>query len=133
MHGTVMMFLFAIPLFEGLAVYLLPKMLGTRDLAFPRLTAYGFWCYVFGGTMLLLSLLAGVAPDSGWFMYPPLSSTLGSPGINPDFWLIGHHLRRDLGHRGGGRDHGEHPQGPRARHEPRARCRSSPGTRSSPR
>jgi cytochrome c oxidase subunit I+III len=89
MHGTVMMFLFAIPLFEGMAVYLLPKMLGTRDLAFPRLTAYGFWCYIFGGTMLLLSLLAGVAPDSGWFMYPPLSSTLGSPGINPDFWLIG--------------------------------------------
>jgi len=89
MHGTVMMFLFAIPLFEGLAVYLLPKMLGTRDLAFPRLTAYGFWCYVMGGTMLLMSLLAGVAPDSGWFMYPPLSSTLGSPGINPDFWLLG--------------------------------------------
>jgi cytochrome c oxidase subunit I+III len=89
MHGTVMMFLFAIPLFEGLAVYLLPKMLGTRDLAFPRLTAYGFWCYIFGATMLLLSLLAGVAPDSGWFMYPPLSSTLGTPGINPDFWLIG--------------------------------------------
>ncbi|MGR3480599.1 cytochrome c oxidase subunit I [Salipiger marinus] len=89
MHGTVMMFLFAIPLFEGLAVYLLPKLLGTRDLAFPRLTAYGFWCYVFGGTMLLLSLLAGVAPDGGWFMYPPLSSTLGSPGINPDFWLLG--------------------------------------------
>jgi cytochrome c oxidase subunit I+III len=89
MHGTIMMFLFAIPLFEGLAVYLLPKLLGTRDLAFPRLTAFGFWCYVFGATMLLLSLLAGVAPDSGWFMYPPLSSTLGSPGINPDFWLLG--------------------------------------------
>ncbi|WP_096788106.1 cytochrome c oxidase subunit I [Rhodobacter sp. CZR27] len=89
MHGTVMMFLFAIPLFEGLAIYLLPKMLGTRDLAFPRLTAYGFWCYAFGGSMLILSLLAGVAPDSGWFMYPPLSSVLGSPGINPDFWLIG--------------------------------------------
>ncbi len=89
MHGTIMMFLFAIPLFEGLAVYLLPKMLGTRDLAFPRLTAYGFWCYVFGGAMMVFSLLAGVAPDSGWFMYPPLSSTIGAPGINPDFWLIG--------------------------------------------
>ncbi|WP_210526864.1 cytochrome c oxidase subunit I [Rubellimicrobium arenae] len=89
MHGTIMMFLFAIPLFEGLTVYLLPKMLGTRDLAFPRLGAYGFWCYVFGGSMLVLSLLAGVAPDSGWFMYPPLSSSLGSPGINSDVWLIG--------------------------------------------
>lgn len=89
MHGTMMMFLFAIPTFEGLAVYLLPKMLGSRDLAFPRLTAYGFWCYVFGGSMMIFALLAGIAPDSGWFMYPPLSSTLGSPGINSDFWLIG--------------------------------------------
>ncbi len=89
MHGTIMMFLFAIPLFEGLTIYLLPKLLGTRDLAFPRLTAYGFWCYVFGGSMLIFALVAGIAPDSGWFMYPPLSSTLGSPGINPDFWLIG--------------------------------------------
>lgn len=49
MHGTIMMFLFAIPAFEGLAVYLLPKLLGTRDLAYPRLTAYGYWCYFFGG------------------------------------------------------------------------------------
>jgi cytochrome c oxidase subunit I+III len=89
MHGTVMMFLFAIPLIEGLAVYMLPKMLGTRDLAFPRLTAFGYWCYVFGGSMLLFSMVAGLAPDSGWFMYPPLASTLGSPGINADFWLIG--------------------------------------------
>ncbi|PTE23402.1 cytochrome c oxidase subunit I [Cereibacter changlensis JA139] len=89
MHGTLMMFLFAIPMFEGLTIYLLPKLLGSRDLAFPRLTAYGFWCYVFGGSMLIFALIAGIAPDSGWFMYPPLSSTLGSPGINPDFWLIG--------------------------------------------
>ncbi len=89
MHGSIMMFLFAIPMFEGIAVYLLPKMLGARDLAFPRLTAYGFWCYAFGGTMLLVALLFGIAPDSGWFMYTPLSSTLYSPGINSDFWLIG--------------------------------------------
>ncbi|HAR51452.1 MAG TPA: cytochrome ubiquinol oxidase subunit I, partial [Roseovarius nubinhibens] len=75
--------------FEGFAVYLLPKLLGSRDLAFPRLTAYGFWCYVFGGSMMIFSLLWGIAPDSGWFMYPPLSSTLGAPGINSDFWLIG--------------------------------------------
>jgi cytochrome c oxidase subunit I+III len=89
MHGTIMMFLFAIPLIEGLAIYLLPKLLGTRDLAFPRLTAYGYWCYVLGGSMLIVSLLAGIAPDSGWFMYPPLSSTASSPGINADFWLLG--------------------------------------------
>ena len=54
MHGTIMMFLFAIPMLEGAAIYLLPKMLGARDLAFPRLTAYGYWCYLFGGTMLLM-------------------------------------------------------------------------------
>lgn len=89
MHGTIMMFLFAIPLFEGIAIYLLPKLLGTRDLAFPRLTAYGFWCYVFGGSMLIFALVAGLAPSSGWFMYPPLSSVIHSPGINSDFWLIG--------------------------------------------
>ncbi|GGE50755.1 cytochrome ubiquinol oxidase subunit I [Agaricicola taiwanensis] len=89
MHGTVMMFLFAIPMFEGMALYLLPKMLGSRDLAFPRLSAYGFWCYVFGGSILILALLAGVAPDAGWFMYTPLSSGRYSPGINADVWLIG--------------------------------------------
>ncbi|MFN7127511.1 MAG: cbb3-type cytochrome c oxidase subunit I, partial [Brevundimonas sp.] len=89
MHGTIMMFLFAIPTFEGLAMYLLPKMLGTRDLAFPRLSAYGFWCYVFGGTMMLVSMVLGIAPDGGWFMYPPLTGAIYSPGINTDFWLIG--------------------------------------------
>ncbi|MGP3698575.1 cytochrome c oxidase subunit I [Rhodobacter sp. NSM] len=89
MHGTIMMFLFAIPMFEGLTLYLLPKMLGSRDLAYPRLSAYGFWCYALGGSMLIFALLAGIAPDSGWFMYPPLASTLGSPGINADFWLLG--------------------------------------------
>lgn len=89
MHGTIMMFLFAIPLFEGLTMHVLPRMLGTRDMAFPRLSAFGLWCYVFGGSILIFALLAGVAPDSGWFMYPPLASTLGSPGVNADFWLIG--------------------------------------------
>ena len=90
MHGTVMMFLFAIPLFEGVAVYLLPKMLGARDMAFPRLTAYGFWCYLFGGTILIgRRCSSGVAPDGGWFMYTPLSSSAYTPGINADVWLLG--------------------------------------------
>ena len=89
MHGTIMMFLFAIPAIEGLTVYLLPKMLGTRDLAYPRLTAYGYWCYFFGGAMLLVALLLGIAPDGGWFMYPPLTGRVYSPGINTDFWLLG--------------------------------------------
>ncbi|HEV7456824.1 MAG TPA: cytochrome c oxidase subunit I [Roseococcus sp.] len=89
MHGTIMMFLFAIPMLEGLAIYMLPKLLGARDLAFPRLSAYGYWCYLFGGLILLGALFAGVAPDSGWFMYTPLSSSTYSPGINADVWLLG--------------------------------------------
>lgn len=89
MHGTVMMFLFAIPMFEGMAIYMLPKLLGARDLAFPRLTAFGFWCYIFGGSILIVALLVGAAPDSGWFMYTPLSSKPYSPGINSDVWLLG--------------------------------------------
>ncbi len=89
MHGSIMMFLFAIPMFEGFATYMLPKMLGTRDLAFPRLTAYAWWCYLFGGSLLLVAMLAGLAPDAGWFMYAPLSSKPYSPGINADVWLLG--------------------------------------------
>ncbi|EMD82822.1 cytochrome c oxidase subunit I [Pacificimonas flava] len=89
MHGSIMMFLFAIPMFEGFAIYMLPKMLGSRDFAFPRITAYGWWCYLFGGSLLIIAMLAGLAPDSGWFMYTPLSSKPYSPGINSDFWLLG--------------------------------------------
>ncbi|PYB70436.1 cytochrome c oxidase subunit I [Rhizobium wuzhouense] len=89
MHGVIMMFLFAIPFFEGLAIYLLPKMLGARDLAFPRMSAYGYWCYLFGGSFLIAALLFGIAPDGGWFMYTPLSSKPYSPGINADVWLLG--------------------------------------------
>ncbi|QEE46562.1 cytochrome c oxidase subunit I [Rhizobium sp. WL3] len=89
MHGVIMMFLFAIPFFEGLAIYLLPKMLGARDLAFPRMSAYGYWCYLFGGSFLVAALLFGIAPDGGWFMYTPLSSRPYSPGINADVWLLG--------------------------------------------
>ncbi|MFK8253096.1 cytochrome c oxidase subunit I [Ancylobacter terrae] len=89
MHGSIMMFLFAIPMLEGLAMYLLPKMLGTRDLAFPRLSALGYWCYLLGGTILVMALLAGVAPGEGWFMYTPLSGRAYSPGVNADVWLLG--------------------------------------------
>ncbi|RRH72768.1 cytochrome c oxidase subunit I [Falsigemmobacter faecalis] len=89
MHGSLMMFMFAVPLLEGLGMYLLPKMLGSRDLAFPRLSAFGWWCYFFGGLILLTALAAGVAPDGGWFMYTPLSSKAYSPGINADVWLLG--------------------------------------------
>ena len=89
MHGTVMMFLFAIPVLEGLAIYLIPKMIGARDLVFPRLSSFGYYCYLFGGIIVLSSLFLGIAPDSGWFMYTPLSSSVYSPGAGSDFWLIG--------------------------------------------
>ncbi|RRV12093.1 cytochrome c oxidase subunit I [Pseudomonas saudiphocaensis] len=89
MHGTVMMFLFAVPIMEALAVYLIPKMLGARDLAFPRLSALGYYCYLFGGIILLSSVFFEVAPKAGWFMYTPLSSSAHMPGINSDFWLLG--------------------------------------------
>jgi len=89
MHGTVMMFLFAIPFFEALSMLLLPGMLGTRDLAFPRLGAYGLWVYIFGGSAVIIAMLMGLAPDGGWFMYPPLSSAAFSPGIGADVWLLG--------------------------------------------
>ncbi|MFA7670012.1 MAG: cytochrome c oxidase subunit I [Burkholderiaceae bacterium] len=89
MHGTVMMFLFAIPMLEGFSFYLLPKMLGARDMAYPRLGAYAWYCYLFGGTLVVGSLFLGLAPHSGWFMYTPLSSGVYSPGIANDIWLIG--------------------------------------------
>ena len=89
MHGTVMMFLFAIPVLEGAAMYLVPKMIGTRDLVFPRLSALGYYCYLFGGLIILSSLVLQIAPDAGWFMYTPLSNATFSPGKGPDFWLLG--------------------------------------------
>ncbi|HEY2257021.1 MAG TPA: cytochrome c oxidase subunit I, partial [Variovorax sp.] len=89
MHGSMMLFLFAIPMVESFAVYLTPKILGTRDFAFPRLTAYGYWCYLLGATILTVALIAQVAPDGGWFMYTPLSSNAYTPGINADVWLLG--------------------------------------------
>ncbi|HYE48023.1 MAG TPA: cbb3-type cytochrome c oxidase subunit I [Azospirillaceae bacterium] len=88
-HGTTMMFLFAVPVVEAMGVYLLPGMLAARDLPFPRLSAYAFWAYFVGGLVFFGSLFWGLAPDGGWFMYPPLTSYQHSPGINADFWLLG--------------------------------------------
>lgn len=89
MHGTTMMFLFAVPIMEAFGVYLIPSMLGARDLCFPRLSAFGYWCFLFGGILLYSSFLFGGAPDGGWFMYVPLVDKTFSPGINQDFWLLG--------------------------------------------
>jgi cytochrome c oxidase subunit I+III len=89
MHGSVMMFLFAVPAVEAVAVILLPQMLGARDLPFPRLSAFSYWAYAVGGTVFFCSIFFGLAPADGWFMYPPLSSGVYSKGINADFWLLG--------------------------------------------
>jgi cytochrome c oxidase subunit I+III len=89
MHGTLMMFLFAVPAVEAMGVYLLPNLQAARDLPFPRLSAYAFWAYFVGGVAFFCSLFFGLAPDGGWFMYPPLTSYTFSSGINADFWLLG--------------------------------------------
>jgi cytochrome c oxidase subunit I len=89
MHGTVMMFLFAVPVVEAMGIVLLPNMLGARDMPFPRLSAYAYWAYAIGGAVFFCSLFAGLAPTGGWFMYPPLTNATYSPGLNEDFWLLG--------------------------------------------
>jgi cytochrome c oxidase subunit I len=87
LHGTVMMFLFAVPIFEAVAILILPAMMGARDLPFPRLSAFGFWCFLIGGVFVCGSIFFGAAPDAGWFMYPPLSTE--QSGIGADIWLLG--------------------------------------------
>jgi cytochrome c oxidase subunit I+III len=89
MHGTVMMFLFAVPVVEAMGILLLPNMLGARDMPFPRLSAYAYWAYAIGGLTFFCSLFFGLAPTGGWFMNPPLTTATYSPGLNEDFWLLG--------------------------------------------
>jgi cytochrome c oxidase subunit I+III len=89
MHGTIMMFLFAVPAMEALSVLLLPNMQAARDLPFPRLSAYAFWAYFVGGLVFFASIFFDLAPSGGWTMYPPLTSYEYSPGHGADFWLLG--------------------------------------------
>ncbi|MEN2977835.1 cbb3-type cytochrome c oxidase subunit I (plasmid) [Tistrella bauzanensis] len=89
LHGTMMMFLFAVPIFEAVAILIMPQMLAARDLPFPRLSAFGFWCFVIGGVFVAGSIFFGAAPDSGWFMYPPLATNKDTAGIGADIWLLG--------------------------------------------
>src|SRR5687768_2290362 len=88
-HGTTMMFLFAVPAVEALGVMLLPQMLAARDLPFPRLSAFAIWAYVIGGLVFFSTIFYDMAPNGGWFMYPPLTLTRYSPGPGADFWLLG--------------------------------------------
>src|ERR1043166_8314596 len=95
MHGTTMIFFVAMPLVFGFANYLVPLMIGARDMAFPRLNAFSFWLTALGGFLLYFSFLggnglygAGSAPDVGWWAYAPLGAKAFSPGHSTDYWTI---------------------------------------------
>ena len=89
MHGITMMFLFAMPMLSGFGNYFVPLMIGTRDMAFPRLNSFGYWLFVAGGLFFYSSFLVGAAPNDGWFNYLPLASEQFSPGLNIDFYCLG--------------------------------------------
>src|SRR6266699_2559785 len=95
MHGTTMIFFVAMPILFGFANYLVPLMIGARDMAFPRLNAFSFWLTALGGLLLYFSFLggsglygAGNAPDAGWWAYAPLAAKAFSPGHSSDYWTI---------------------------------------------
>jgi cytochrome c oxidase subunit I+III len=80
------MFLFAVPVMEGVAVFIIPLMLGTRSTAFPRLNAFSYFMYLFGGLLLWGAFVLNIGPDIGWFAYTPLSGPQFSPGKRADIW-----------------------------------------------
>lgn len=95
MHGTSMVFLVGMALVSGFGNYLVPLMTGARDMAFPRLNAFGYWMYLFGGLLLYFSYLGapglaghGSAPDVGWFAYAPLTGRAFSRGHSTDYWIL---------------------------------------------
>jgi cytochrome c oxidase subunit I len=95
MHGTTMVFFVGMPILFGFGNYLIPLMIGARDMAFPRLNAFSFWISAFGGLLLYFSFLggdglygAGSAPDVGWFAYAPLTAKAFSPGHSTDYWTL---------------------------------------------
>ena len=95
MHGTTMIFFVVMPVLFGFGNYLVPLMIGARDMAFPRLNAFSFWLTAFGGLLLYFSFIGGnglygtgAAPDVGWWAYSPLTSKAFSPGHNTEFWTL---------------------------------------------
>jgi cytochrome c oxidase subunit I+III len=89
MHGSTMMFLFAVPMLEGFAIFLMPFVLGNREMPFPRLGQFSFFTFVLGGLLFFSSFIFGAVPDAGWFAYVPLSGPEYSRGLQLDFWLLG--------------------------------------------
>jgi cytochrome c oxidase subunit 1 len=86
MHGVTMMFLFAVPVMEAMGVYFVPLMVGTRNICFPRLNAFSYWMYLFGGIFIWTAFVLNVGPDVGWFAYVPLSGPQFNPGKRADVW-----------------------------------------------
>jgi cytochrome c oxidase subunit 1 len=89
MHGVTMIFLVVMPIEIGLANFVVPLQIGARDVAFPRLNAFSYWLYLFGGLLLYYSYLNGGAPNVGWFSYAPLSEKAFSRGYSTDYWVLG--------------------------------------------
>jgi cytochrome c oxidase subunit 1 len=86
MHGTVMMFLFAVPIMQAVGIYLVPLMVGARNIAFSRLNAFSYWVFTFGGIMIFIAFLMNTGPEAGWFSYVPLAGPQYSAGKRTDFW-----------------------------------------------
>jgi cytochrome c oxidase subunit I+III len=85
-HGSTMMFLFAVPVMEGMGLYLVPLMIGARNVCFPRLMAFSYWSYLIAGVLLWVGLVLDVGPDMGWFSYTPLAGPDYAPGKRVDVW-----------------------------------------------
>src|SRR5688572_29892393 len=90
MHGTIMLLLYATPILFGFANYIVPLQIGAPDVAFPRLNAFSYWLFLFGGLIVMGGFLTpGGAADFGWFAYAPLNSPVRSPGAGADLWHVG--------------------------------------------
>jgi cytochrome c oxidase subunit I+III len=89
MHGITMIFLFITPMLSGFGNFLVPLMVGARDMAFPRLNAFGYWVFLASGLFMYGGLLFGMAPNNGWFNYAPLSERAFTPGLNIEFYVLG--------------------------------------------
>ena len=89
MHGTTMIFLVVMPLSAGFGNYIVPIMIGARDMAFPKLNALSYWTFLFGSVFMYSSFLFGGAPNDGWFSYAPLTEKVFSPTHGMDFWIVG--------------------------------------------
>jgi len=86
MHGSTMMFLFAVPIMEAVGTYIVPLMIGTRNVAFPRMNNFGYWIFLIGGLMVWVAFVLNIGPDAGWFAYVPLAGPGYSPGKRVDIW-----------------------------------------------